>query len=472
VTLGVAALTMLPPLQEQLREQAQRDLEATVLSARGGIGFALREGFEERPQPVAFGPRCVPEQRDVLPFGVTGRAYTLDRRTDARVIIADTSCPVAAEDYLYDSGAGPDDPRDILQAYIRGRTVIGATEEGGVRIATPLDTAGRGSFVLAVRRSSDDAAGAVGVVRGAFLVAAAVGLAVALLLGLLLVTGLTRRLERLRTTAVRIAAEGPGAPPPRDDTADEIGDLARSLARMQIALGRQEEARRAFVATASHELRTPLTSLGGTLELLAEDLQDGRLDPDDIRDQVALARQEVGRLTQLASDLLDLSRLDAESPLRAEPVELVEVVRAVTSEFLARAREIDVEVDVVEPPGPVWARADPSAAARITRILLDNALRFTPPGSVLRVLPAYHGDAATLEVADAGPGVPVAERERIFARFERGSSTGGEGGFGLGLAIGRELAERLGGRLELREVPGPGATFRLTLPLEDLGGDA
>jgi len=469
VTLGVAALTMLPPLQEQLREQAQRDLEATVLSARGGIGFALRQGFEAEPQPVAVGPRCDPAERYLLPTGVTTRAYALYRRTDARVIIADMTCPVAAEDYLYDSGAGPDDPRDTIQAYIRGETVVGATEDGSVRIATPLDTGRYGEFVLAVRRSSDDAAGAVEVVRDAFLVAAAAGLAVALLLGLLLVTGLTRRLERLRTTAIRVAAEGPGAPPPVDDTADEVGDLARSLARMQIALGRQEEARRAFVATASHELRTPLTSLGGTLELLAEDLQDGRLDPDDIREQVALARQEVGRLTQLASDLLDLSRLDAESPLRAEPVELVEVARAVAAEFDARAREAGVDLHVVAPPGPVWARADPSAAARITRILLDNALRFAPAGTSVRVVPAYHGPVATLEVADEGPGVPPAERERIFQRFERGSATGGEGGFGLGLAIGRELAERLGGRLELRADRGPGARFRLTLPLEDLG---
>ncbi len=154
------------------------------------------------------------------------------------MIIADITCPVAAEDYLYDSGAGPDDPRDVLQASIRSRTIIGSAEDGSVRIATPLDTGRDGEFVLAVRRSTDDAAGAVGVVRSAFLVAAAAGLAVALLLGLLLVTGLTRRLERLRTTALRVAAEGPGAPAPQDDTADEVGDLARSLARMQAALGR------------------------------------------------------------------------------------------------------------------------------------------------------------------------------------------------------------------------------------------
>ena len=463
VTLGVAALTMLPPLQEQIREQSQRDLEATVMTA----GRGLRSALERSDGPTAT-------DRILSPDVVT-RAYELDESTDARVIITDSIPTTPLNDpagYPYDSGAGPDNPRDIYRVLIDGGTAVGTTADGGTRVAMLLDAGEAGQFVLAVRRSTDNAAAAVGVVRDAFLVAAAGGLAVATLLGLLLVTGLTRRLERLRTTAIRVAAEGPGAPPPQDDTADEVGDLARSLARMQLALGRQEEARRAFVATASHELRTPLTSLGGTLELLAEDLQDGRLDPDDIREQVALARHEVGRLTHLASDLLDLSRLDAETPLRAEAVELVEVARAVAGEFELRARELGVQLEVIEPRGPVWARADPGAVARIVRILLDNALRFAPPGTAVQVLPAYHGPGATLEVADAGPGVPPEERGRIFARFERGSSTGGEGGVGLGLAIGRELAERQGGRLELREPERSGARFRLTLPVEDLGGAA
>jgi signal transduction histidine kinase len=95
-------------------------------------------------------------------------------------------------------------------------------------------------------------------------------------------------------------------------------------------------------------------------------------------------------------------------------------------------------------------------------------LRFAPPGSAVRIVASYHGERATLEVADAGPGVPIDERDRIFQRFQRGSETGGEGGFGLGLAIGRELAERQGGRLDLVEPDhaAPGAHFRLSLPIE------
>jgi signal transduction histidine kinase len=104
--------------------------------------------------------------------------------------------------------------------------------------------------------------------------------------------------------------------------------------------------------------------------------------------------------------------------------------------------------------------------ARVVRILLDNALRHAPVGSAVRVLPAYHGTNATVEVADEGPGVPPIDRERIFERFERGSAPSGESGFGLGLAIGRELARRMGGELRHDDGTDPGARFVLELAIE------
>ena len=167
---------------------------------------------------------------------------------------------------------------------------------------------------------------------------------------------------------------------PHDDRRDEVGDLARSLASMQEELRRQETARRAFVSTASHELRTPLTMLQGTMELLEEDLTGGAVDLADARQQVATARRELRRLSALAGELLDLSRLDAAVPLRSEPVELGEVARAVAAEFELRASERAVELVVVPPDGPCWGRGDPDAVARVVRILLDNALRYAPRG--------------------------------------------------------------------------------------------
>jgi signal transduction histidine kinase len=447
-TLLAAALVLLSPLQDRLREQSRQNLRAAVLTAKPGFTQALRESG------------------GTIDFDVASLAFGLSRRTGSRIVITD-SIPRR----IYDSGSGPDSERDLLRTLITRETETQVDPDGGTRVST-LIRANGSDHVLAARRTPDDAEEVVRTVRDAFLRAALIGLGVALVLGLALVTTLTRRLERLRWTAMRIAEEGPDAPPPvTDRTGDEVGDLGRALAAMQSALGRQEQARRSFVATASHELRTPLTSLGGALELLGEDLSEADVDLQDARAQLTLARGEVGRLAHLASDLLDLSRIDSDQPLRSEPVELLESCRAVAAEFAARASASEIELAVPPPPGPCWTRGDPGAVARIVRILLDNALRVAPPGTTVTVRAGYHGDAATVDVIDAGPGVPEADRERIFERFERGSAPSGNG-FGLGLAIGRELAERQGGRLELLDADpagGAGGTrFRLTLPVEDL----
>ena len=189
--------------------------------------------------------------------------------------------------------------------------------------------------------------------RSAFIEGAAAGLAIALLLGIGLTTTLLRRLERLRDATRELERRGPDAQPlPADGRHDEIGELARAFARMQARLRRQEAARRAFVATASHELRTPLASLDGMLELLEDDLTAEQLDIDDARERTARAREQSRRLSQLASDLLDLSRLDAEVELRSEPLELGEICRAVAAEFELAAAEREV---AIERPAPAAA---------------------------------------------------------------------------------------------------------------------
>ncbi|QEC50069.1 HAMP domain-containing histidine kinase [Baekduia soli] len=453
VTLGVAALALLSPLQHRLDAQGRDSVKASALATRPALATAL---VKERG--VAYG-----EAIDVM--------QTFKQRTGTNLALYD---PTGAE--VYNLGLTQRDPATIFRVLATGRVQASTTRDGsGVAVPIPLTQTAEqlkakplppdsDYFVLVVRKP-DISGQAVGTVRSAFLTAAVIGLGVALLLGLVVSAGLSRRLGRLRRSALALAADGVGAPPPRDTGNDEVGDLARALASMQQGLRRQEEARRAFVATASHELRTPLTSLQGNLELLAEDLDHGDLDVDAARDQLRGAQGQLRRLSNLASELLDLSRLDAGVELRREPVELGELCRAVAAEFELRAREQAVDLQVAPPPGPVWAAGDPGAVARVARILIDNALRFSPAGGEIAVVAAYHGDQATLEVADQGPGVPETERTLIFERFQRGTRTGGAGGFGLGLAIGRELAERMGGALELAPAD-PGARFVLTLPIE------
>jgi signal transduction histidine kinase len=467
LTLAVAAAALLPPLQERLKTQRVDDLQAATEADAPQFEQVLVRSLRR-----TAGDSDSVRRTDLL-IEVQDRANILRQRTGARVVVTDLT-----PERVYDTDTATALPSRLLfQALIDGdnRRAVSSDAVTVVVQIFPIGVPRRvvdshpeyERFMLVTQRPLTDVAAAVAQVRRAFLAAAGIGLVFALVLGIALSTTLSRRLARLRAAAVRVAAEGPDAPTPRDRGRDEVGDLARTLAAMQEALRRQEAARRAFVSTASHELRTPLTSLQGTLELLEEDLRDGRLDTNDAREQLAGAQSQLRRLGRLATELLDLSRLDAAVPMRSEPVELGELCRAVAAEFEIQGRERDVEVVVEPPPGPCWAAGDPGAVARVVRILIDNALRYSPPGGAVRVVPAYHGEQATVEVCDDGAGVDRDDRELIFERFHRGSSQSGSGGFGLGLAIGRELAERMGGTLDLLPAArDEGARFRLALRIE------
>ena len=459
VTLAVAALTLLGPLEQRLRE----DGESTVKTALG----ASRPEFAEL-EASRSGQLKREELRRVV--------EVLRHRADATVTVLDSRL------HPVDDGASAafEVPAYEVPTYGPASRALSTlrpvhTLDGNrLVVAEPLKIGGR-HYVIVLFKRLDYVASAGRVVRFAFLEAAAAGLLIALLLGLWLTTTLLRRLERLRDATRELERRGPEASAlPDDHTPDEVGELARAFARMQAQLRGQETARRAFVATASHELRTPLASLDGVLELLEDDLRPDALDLGDARERVGRAREQAHTLTQLASDLLDLSRLDAEVDLRSEPVELGEICRAVAAELELGASHQGVTIALAPPNGPCWAQGDPGAVARIVRILLDNALRVAPADSAIEVRAATDGRAALLTVADHGPGVAPVERELIFSRFQRGSATGGRSGFGLGLAIGRELATRMGGALRLLDggggwwdtngAPAPGgACFQLSL---------
>jgi signal transduction histidine kinase len=469
LTLAVAAAALLPPLQDRLRTQRVDDLQAATEADSPQFDSALATSLRNTARSTET------VRRNDLLLAMLQRATLLRQRTGARVVVTDavprrifdtdTSTPLPAR-LVYGALIAGDNSRAVSGDAVSVVVQLQPAVPARVLAAHPE----YGRFLLVTQRPLTDVSDAVDQVRTAFLAAAGIGLLTALVFGVALSSTLSARLARLRAAALRVASEGPDADPPRDDGRDEVGDLARTLAAMQEALRRQEAARRAFVSTASHELRTPLTSLQGTLELLQEDLADGRLDVGDAQRQVAGAQQELRRLGRLATELLDLSRLDAGGAavaLRSEPVELGELSRAVRAEFVLQGRERDVDVRAETPPGPVWAAGDPGAVARVVRILADNALRHSPAGGTVRVVPGYRGERATIEVIDEGPGVPDADRELIFERFHRGSAPASAGGFGLGLAIGRELADRMGGTLTLApSAPGEGARFVLALRIE------
>jgi signal transduction histidine kinase len=444
VTLLVAALTLLPPLERQLRED-ERD---SLISTASDLIPALRRLPASALKPGS--PRAAVLVR------------TVAERTEGKVALLDASATLLAGDRLDRLAARS---LNVQQALRTGRRVAAVSQPPTgpeVEIVLPVEVRGRRT-VLVVRRRLNEAVEAAGVVKRGFFVAGLAGLGVAVVLGVLIATGLVRRLRALRDTALRVAEEGPGAEVETENARDEVGDLTRAIGTMQQRLREQESARRTFVATASHELRTPLASMLLTLEEVEEDLAGDDPDLVDAREQVARAGAQTRRLTGLAADLLDLSRIDAGVPLRTESLDLARLARAVTAEFATRAAKHGARIDIDGEPG-CWATADPGSVARIARILVDNALRFTPPGAAVELSTSSGQHGAALSVGDRGPGVPAAERAEIFERFRRGSQTGGGPGFGLGLAIGRELARLMNGDLRLDQRDGGGAVFTLLLP--------
>jgi signal transduction histidine kinase len=445
-TLAVAALTLLGPLETRLRKTELSTLLASTQQTRGV--------FED------LGGRQLAIQSRAL----RGAVHQVQVRTGAQqVLLLDTNHVFR---YYVDKEAADADPvDDVARAFASGHVVRSVGQLGGdqvARVAAPLRIDGR-VWVLATRKQLREVTDSVATIKRAFATAALSGLAIALIIGVGFAATVVRRLRRLRDAALLLAERGPSEQPLEDRAGDEVGDLTRAFATMQQRLHHQEEARRAFVATASHELRTPVASLQGMLELLDEDLRSDRADLADAREQVGRARVHARRLGRLAADLLDLSRLDAEVQLRHEPVELGELARAVLAEFEQRAADDGVELALETGDQPAWALADPGSVARILRILLDNALRVSPHGARLEITLGVEPNTVSAIVADVGPGIPDEDRERIFERFQRGTARDG-GGFGLGLAIGRELAERMGGTLELDGERQRGAAFRIRLP--------
>jgi len=473
ISLGVAALVLLPRLETSLKNASNKTLTKEISGATSQLRSISRVQYwliaevQSAPPKSKLYKRARRAQQSLGAdiarigdaFGALG-GVTLVGDIDS----SGRGHAVSLGPGVVSSPLGP--TYDVTAAFTTGKQQLGfgtLANKPVVRAAIPLAQFNKSSdAVLVVRKSIDEIAGAVEAVRRAFEVGALVAILLTILIAIPLAGTLVSRLQRLRQAALQLAIGGTVGSFPADRARDEVGDLARSFAIMQRRLRQQEEARRAFVATASHELRTPLASLEGMLELLADDLHSEQPDLEDAAALLDRARVQSRRLARLAADLLDLSRIDAEVTLRSEPIELGELGRAVLAEFELPSANRGVAIALLDDGRPTWALADPGSVARILRILVDNALRVAPEGSQIRVL-MRSAPEPMLVVSDEGPGVAEEERALIFERFKRGRETGGEAGFGLGLAIGRELAQRMGGSLVLTDSEGPGATFTLRL---------
>lgn len=450
VAFAVVYLSVVPGLEARLTDERLRSLGRTARQYAPPIERAISTNQDVRVLDRTVRAASDASSARVTLLGVSQGSFGVQTfpRSDstARTDITDLQFSVGAD------------------AARTGR-VLSGTEAGGDgrvgQVAVPLFFAGPdgGRTVGSVVVFTDpltDIDGQVAVVRRRVLLAGGIALLLAALAGAVVAERLGRRVRRLEAVADAVAGGDLSARFPVD-AQDELGRLARALEDMRRQLAELETARSRFIATASHELRTPIFSLGGFVELLLDEELD-EATRHQFLDQIA---QQVDRLGKLATDLLDLSKLEAGSlELRPERTDLAELAERVASEFGPALGTRDAHVELRVPGGRVEAVCDPERVAQVLRILIDNALTHTPPGTDLVLSATRRDGRVRVGVADFGPGIHRTMLPHIFEPFVTSDDAQGSG---LGLAIAHELAERMHGELLVESQPGR-TIFTLELP--------
>jgi signal transduction histidine kinase len=444
LAVGALYLYVAPGLQSRLTGEKLTALATTAQSHAKPLRRAVGSST-----PVPRVRRLVAATARSTGDRVTLLSVNRSEGTTQLSIVADTGGPPAAParfDLAYRAAAGR-----------RMVTGTASTPSGIVaQAADPLFlTHHQVGWVTVYSAPLADVMRTVSTVRHEILVAGGIALLLALVAGYLVARALAQRVKRLELAAKRAAGGDFNHPIPVDST-DELGQLAVAFNEMQQQLLQLERARKKFIATASHELRTPVFSLGGFVELL----EDEDLDPDTRRRFLDQVRDQVQRLGKLSVDLLDLSRLEAGSlELRPEEVDLGELTRSVSGEFEPTLAQHDSRLEL-HLPTRIEAQCDPVRVAQIMRILIDNALTHTPPGTQIVVTAGREDGRVRLAVRDDGDGIDHPALQRIFEPFYTADDAQGSG---LGLAIASELADRMSGRLSVRSQDGE-TTFTLDIP--------
>jgi len=311
------------------------------------------------------------------------------------------------------------------------------------------DDEGEGSPISPISDAQEE-------VERTFLLVGGMALAAALLGGYLIAARTASPLRRMARTAEEVRSGNltprlPEEPAAAPELRALIGGFNRMLERLDLAFSRQ----RRFVSDASHELRTPLTAIRGQLEVLAADPDPGGGEVQRVK-SVTLA--EVERMERLVEELLALARLDEGAAIDVVEVDLTALLREA-----ATAGDGDFEVGEL---ALAHVAGSPELLARVVTNLLANARRHAGDSGRVRLSAERASGSVTVRVDDDGPGIPPAERERVFERFHRIDSARSRdgGGSGLGLAISREIVTAHGGRIWVEDSPLGGARVAFELP--------
>ncbi|MEW1635017.1 HAMP domain-containing sensor histidine kinase [Streptomyces sp. NPDC093801] len=408
-------------VRTQLNDQLNQSLLATQPDEQ--VVRTLREGCVTRP---AVGPPNIAEELGPTVQIVTadGARCLVSGRSDLPVSEADKAVAAGLSGKTLHDAATPDGTK--MRVYtINKRLTTGASF--GVSIAKPLADIDQPLSTLTWVLLLVSGVGVVG--------AGAAGLWVART-GLRPVdelTGVVEHIARTEDLTVRIPEEGD----------DEIARLSRSFNSMTAALASSQERQAQLIADAGHELRTPLTSLRTNIELLARSEETGRaIPPEDRRELLASVKAQMTELASLIGDLQELSRPDAAPHAPLGVVALHDVAGTALSRARLRGPELRFGAELE----PWYVRGEAAALERAVVNLLDNAVKFSPPGGAVEVSLR----AGELIVRDHGPGIPPEDLPYVFERFWRSESARALPGSGLGLSIVARTAARSGGTAELR----------------------
>ncbi len=313
--------------------------------------------------------------------------------------------------------------------------------------------------------------------RNALAVVAAIGVAGAGLLGFLVAGRAIRPVRRLTDAARNVAQTQDLDQPIELERDDELGELARSFNAMLEALALSRAQQHRLVTDAGHELRTPLTSIRTNIELLARAEQAAAqpaaatasdapvgdavvaLDSDERRQMLDDVQFELDQLTELVNELVELAT-DQRSQGEPERVDLAELAASVVDRHRRRT-----ETDFVTAFESCEVVANAALVERAIGNLVDNAVKWSPPGEAIEISVSAVGQEAHVRVRDRGPGIPAAQRETVFERFYRAPEARGQPGSGLGLSIVDYVARSHNGSVSVIDTDGPGASVEIRLPL-------
>lgn len=345
---------------------------------------------------------------------------------------------------------------ELRRRLFREVELAGGVEVRMLVLPEPVDGV---PVVLKLARATEPHQRELAVVASRLWLATPAALVLALLGGWFLSGRVLRPVERMRETAERLSAERLDERIPQPSTDDELGRLASTLNGMLARLERSFETLRQFTSDASHELRTPLAAMRAEVEVVLQQARGAA----EYRAALESVLEEIDRMAQLVDQLLALSRDERGGTLA--PVDLAAVARDLVAELgiLAEEREQQLALAIA---GDCRAVGEVGLVRRVLTNLIHNAIRYTPEGGRIRVSvrPAT-GGGVEASVEDDGPGIAPEHRSKVFDRFYRVDRSRSRelGGAGLGLAIARGAAERLGGRLGLEESALGGARFVLWL---------